>query len=267
VPRLNRKDAALREAEGRSTYFVEALARGLGVIRAFNRERSSMTLSEAARAADLAKPTARRVLLTLVDLGYAETDGRVFRLAPQVMSLAVAYLGTDLVSGVLQPACERIMSRIGESCFVGVLDGDDMMMVANANRQFPLGLVPSIGTRLPALATAAGRILLGMLPDDELEARLARAEPRGSTTFTITDRKELRATILQARKDGFAITRQEAMLTFCAIAVPLRRADGKPVGSLSVAARTERYAADPTILDTARTLLNEEAAKLAGLLV
>ena len=97
MPRLNETDTARREAVGNGGYFVEALARGLSVIRAFSRERSSMTLSDAARFTSLPKPTVRRVLLTLVDLGYAETDGRVFRLSPQVMSLAVAYLGTDLV--------------------------------------------------------------------------------------------------------------------------------------------------------------------------
>ncbi len=267
MPRLNETDTARREAVGNGAYFIEALARGLSVIRTFSRERSSMTLSDAARFTNLPKPTVRRVLLTLVDLGYAETDGRVFRLSPQVMSLAVAYLGTDLVSTVLQPACERIMASVKESCFVGVLDGDDMLMIANANRQFPLGLVPSIGVRLPALATAAGRILLGMLSDDELDAHLARAKPRGRTQFTVTDLKALRSTILQGRKDGFCVTRQEAMLDFCAIAVPLRRADGKAVGALSVAARVERYAADPSILDTSRKILSDEAEKLAGLLV
>jgi IclR family pca regulon transcriptional regulator len=267
MPRLNEADAARRESVGNGAYFVEALARGLSVIRAFSRERSSMTLSDAARFTGLPKPTVRRVLLTLVDLGYAQTDGRVFRLSPQVMSLAVAYLGTDLVSTVLQPACERIMATVKESCFVAVLDGDDMLMIANANRQFPLGLVPSIGVRLPALSTAAGRILLGMLPDAELDAHLARARPRGSTKFTITDLKALRATVLQGRKDGFCVTRQEAMLDFCAIAVPLHRADGKAVGALSVAARFERYSANPAILDTSREILFGEAAKLAGLLV
>jgi IclR family pca regulon transcriptional regulator len=267
VPRLNKTDTARRETVGNGGYFVEALARGLSVIRAFSRERSRMTLSDAARFTSLPKPTVRRVLLTLVDLGYAETDGRVFRLSPQVMSLAVAYLGTDLVGGVLQPACERIMAKTRESCFVGVLDGDDMLMIANANRQFPLGLVPSIGLRLPALSTAAGRILLGMLTDDELDARLAKATPKGSTKFTITDRKALQATILKGREDGFCITRQEAMLDFCAIAVPLRRADGNAVGALSVAARVERYTANPTILETSHKILRDEAAKLAGLLV
>jgi IclR family pca regulon transcriptional regulator len=267
VPRLNETDTARREAVGNGTYFVEALARGLSVIRAFSRDRTSMTLSDAARYTNLPKPTVRRVLLTLVDLGYAETDGRVFRLAPQVMSLAVAYLGTDLVATVLQPACERIMAMTGESCFVGVLVGDEMMMIANANRQFPLGLVPSIGLRLPALSTAAGRVLFGMLPDDELDARLANVTPRGSTQFTLTDLAALRAIILKGREDGFCITRQEAMLDFCAIAVPLRRADGKAVGSLSVAARVERYAANPAILETSHGILVDEAARLAGLLV
>ena len=188
MPRLNQTDTARREAVGNGAYFVEALARGLSVIRAFSRERSSMTLSDAARVTGLPKPTVRRVLLTLVDLGYAETDGRMFRLAPQVMSLAVAYLGTDLVATVLQPACERIMAMTGESCFVGVLVGEEMMMIANANRQFSLGFVPSIELRLRALSTAAGRVLFDMLPDDELDACLAKVTPKGSTQFALTDR-------------------------------------------------------------------------------
>ena len=84
MPRLNAKDAAKRQATGHASYYVEALARGLTVIRSFGRERSAMTLSDVARATNLPKPTVRRVLHTLVDLGYAETDGRQFHLAPVV---------------------------------------------------------------------------------------------------------------------------------------------------------------------------------------
>ena len=107
MPRLNAKDAARRQAAGHGSHYVEALARGLTVIRSFGRDRSAMTLSDVARATNLPKPTVRRVLLTLVDLGYAETDGRQFHLAPAVLSLAAAYLGYDLVSTVLQPVCEK----------------------------------------------------------------------------------------------------------------------------------------------------------------
>ncbi|MGD9884503.1 MAG: helix-turn-helix domain-containing protein, partial [Reyranella sp.] len=123
MPRLNAKDAARRRATGQASYYVEAVARGLAIIRAFGRDRSSMTLSDMARAANLPKPTVRRVLLTLVDLGYAETDGRLFQLTPAVLNLAAAYLGTDLVATVLQPVCQRVSKATGEACFVGVLDG------------------------------------------------------------------------------------------------------------------------------------------------
>ena len=76
MPRLNAKDAAKRQATGHGSYYVEALARGLTVIRSFGHERTAMTLSDVARATNLPKPTARRVLHTLADLGYATTDGR-----------------------------------------------------------------------------------------------------------------------------------------------------------------------------------------------
>ena len=153
----------------------------------------------------------------------------MFRLTPQVMSLAVAYLGTDLVATVLQPACERIMAMTGESCFVGVLVGEDMMMIANANRQFPLGLVPSIGLgcrrcRPPpaAFCSVCCRTTNSTLA--------LQGDAEGEHEVHVDRSKALRETILKGREDGYCITRQEAMLDFCAIAVPLRRADGKAVG-------------------------------------
>lgn len=267
MPRLNEKDTAAREAIGHGSYFIESLARGLKVIRSFGRDRSAMTLSDVARATNLPKPTVRRVLRTLADIGYAETDGRLFRLTPEVMSLAIAYLGSDLVSTVLQPACERVTSLTGESSFVGVLEGEDMMMIAHANRRFPLGLVPSIGLRMPALSTAAGRVLLGLLPDDELDKRLQKASLQGSTKFTLTDKAAVRAAILKGREDGYCITKEETALGFCAVAVPLHRSDGKAVGAFSIPARMESYAADPGIMDSLLAILRGEVDKFADQLI
>lgn len=246
MPRLNAKDAARREAVGHGSYYVEALARGLKVIRSFGRDRSSgMTLSDMARAADLSKPTVRRVLLTLADLGYAETDGRNFQLTPAVLSLAVAYLRSDLVAAVLQPACERVTRAAKESCFAAVLDDREIVMIAHSVRRQPLGLIPLVGMRMSATDTAAGRIILGQLPDEELDKRLAKMRLRGSTKFSLTDRTKLKAAIVKGRSDGFCITQQEATIGYCAIAVPLRRADGIAIGALSVPAHAERCATDP----------------------
>jgi IclR family pca regulon transcriptional regulator len=267
MPKLNATAAARREARGNSTYFVEALARGLEVIRAFGRERAPMTLSEVARRTGLSKPTARRMLLTLCDTGYFGTDGNAFWPAPGVLSLATAYLGTDLVVSVLQPTCERLMAATEESCFVAVLDGMDIVMIANAHTSFPTGLHPTIGLRRPALATAAGRVMLGTLSDADLNRHLNAARPKRSTEFTETDKSRLREIIVRTREDGYAITRQELSLGYCGVAVPLRKIDRQLLGALCIIARVERYDATPKLGDKLVDLLRREAAALSTQLV
>ena len=111
------------DAERELDATLEAFARGLRVIGAFNRTRSQMTLSDVARATDLPKPSVRRALYTLTCLGLATSDGRSFRLTPKIMELASAYLGSNMISTVVQPACERIGDRTEQSCFAAVLDG------------------------------------------------------------------------------------------------------------------------------------------------
>lgn len=267
MPKLDPTSAARRKADGNASYFVEALARGLDVIRAFGRERTPMTLSEVARRTGLSKPSARRMLLTLCDTGYFESDGTAFRPAPAVLSLAMAYLGTDLVTTVLQPTCERLMSSTGETCFVAVMDGAEVVRIANANPRFPTGLQPSIGARMPTLATAAGRVMLSTLSDAALDRMLAAAKPASVTRFTETDKGRLRTIIRKVRDQGYAVTRQEMSLGYCGIAVPLRRMDDRLIGALCITARVEVYESVPTTRDDLLSVLRREAASLRAQLV
>ena len=89
---------------GQGPDFVEALARGLDVIAAFGRERPQMSLSEVAQATDLARPTARRLLLTLEELGYVRSRDGVFSLTPRVLALGTAYVGVPRPVGDRPPA-------------------------------------------------------------------------------------------------------------------------------------------------------------------
>jgi IclR family pca regulon transcriptional regulator len=239
MARLRAADAERRSASGHGPDFLEAFARGLRVIGAFNRERAQMTLSDVARATDLPKPSVRRALYTLTCLGLAASDGRTFRLTPKVMELASAYLGSNMVSTVVQPACERISELTEQSCFAAVLDGYDIMMIAHSLHGRPDVLAPTIGLRRPAFNTAAGRVILSQLPDDTLDAWLEKLEPKVMTSFTVTDKKALRGEIMQVRRQGFAVTAQEMRRGFHAVAVPLRRFDGATIAAVCVAAWVE----------------------------
>ena len=243
MPRLNRTDAERRLVEDAGPEFLEALARGLRVIEAFNRERRQLTLSDIARVVDLPRASVRRTLATLVRLGYAETDDRLFRLTPRILSLASAYLASNAISGILQPAVERLSGEVNEGCSAAVRDGDDVIMIAHAMPKRVIDVSAQIGFRLPAFASSLGRILLAALDDAALDEFLAHATPRRLTPLTTVDKRTLRKAILKARADGFSYVDQEAEVGFRSISVPLRRLDGRVVASLNIGARSERWPA------------------------
>jgi IclR family pca regulon transcriptional regulator len=254
MPRLREADASRRLANGGSNY-VEALARGLSVIAAFGQGRRQLSLSDVARATSLPKASVRRMLHTLITLQLADTDGRVFRLTPRVLGLAGDYLGSNKVSTVVQPVCERISQASGRSCYVAVLDGHDMVVIAHALPHYPMELSPGVGLRHPAFCTAAGRAILGTFDEGALDHWLSELKPTALTKYTPTNLKTIRKTILDARKNGYGATHQDVKLGDCGLAVPVRRYDGRTVGALHITGTVD----DPPMrhLQTMQTAANE----------
>ena len=266
MSKLRVADAAQRQAADFGPDYSEALARGLRIMAVFDAVHRSLTLSEVAQAVDLPRATARRALLTLVALGFVEAEGRQFRLTPRVLRLASAYLTSNGVSTLLQPACDRITRAAGESCTAAVLEGGEAVMVARA---LPAQLVPAgagIGYRLPAYCSALGRVLLAALPADRLAAYLDTMTFAPITPRTLTGRDAVAAAISVVHKAGFAYVDQEAEHGFRSVAVPLRRFDGTVVAALNIGARVEQ--ADRTaMLGRHLDTLRAEAAELSGHLV
>ncbi len=240
MPRVNRTPAEQRLAEDAGPEFLEALARGLRIIQAFGRDRRQLTLSDIARLVELPRASVRRTLHTLVHLGFAETDGRLFRLTPRILTLAGAYLASNAVSDILQPACERLAAEVGEACSAAVLDGDDVIMIAHAAPNRMLNLAAQIGFRLPAVSSSLGRVLLAALDDRANWRSGSRASLEKLTPMTIVDRAKLRVAIRKARDDGYSLADQEAELGFRSISVPLRRLDGRVIASLNIGAHSRR---------------------------
>jgi IclR family transcriptional regulator, pca regulon regulatory protein len=239
MARLRRSAAEKRLKSDFGPDFLEALARGLKVINAFDSDHRQMNLAEAARQVDLPKATVRRVLHTLASLGYVGTDGRQFSLTPKILKLASAYLVSNGTSAVLQPMCERICKELSEACSVAALHGDDVVMIAHASPRRFVSVGPGIGYHLPAFCTSLGRVLLAALPDSALGAYLKRLQPDVLTPHTVTDKRKLRELIGRAREQGFALVDQEAELGFRSISVPLRRHDGKTIAAINVGVRVE----------------------------
>jgi len=249
------------ETQSRSPEFVQSLERGLAVIRVFDAEHPELTLSDVARAADLTRAAARRFLLTLVELGYVRSDGRLFALRPRILELGYAYLSSLNLPEVALPHLESLVAQVHESCSVSVLDGDEVVYIARVPTHRIMTVAISVGTRFPAYATSMGRVLLAAQPEQWLDGYLGRTELRAMTRRTITDPERLRSTLHRVRSQGYAVVDQELEEGLRSIAVPIRRPDGSVAAAMNLSAHVSRGSSEsirrellPALLDTAKLL-------------
>lgn len=241
--------------------FIEGMAKGLAVLESFDTERQRLNATLAAQRAGITRAAARRHLLTLAHLGYLETDGSHFWLAPKVLRFSGSYLASARLPRALQPTLNRLASQTGESFSAVVLDGDQVVIVARggASRLLAYGL--HLGARLPAHATSTGRVLLAAKSRRDFAAWLRGRELARLTANTTVDPKAFKALIEQVRAQDWCVAREEHELGIHAVAVPLRNMQGQTVAALNLVAppgRMDERAVGrdwlPLLLEAAREL-------------
>lgn len=250
---------------GQEDFFVEALARGLAVIRCFDEARERLTISEVARLTGLSRATARRSLLTLHALGYVATDGKQFWLTPKILSLGHAYLSSTPLPRLLQPVLEEVSAELHESCSASILDGEEIVYIARAATRRVISVGLGVGSRLPAYCTSMGRVLLAALEPEALEAYLAQTPLRPLTPHTLTDPARLRQELERVRQQGYALVDQELELGLRSVAVPVRNARGRVLAAMNVGVQAGRVSREE-LMERVLPVLRQAADSLVPLL-
>lgn len=250
-----------------SRHFVRAVERAFRVIKAFDAEHPRLTLSEVARATDLDRATARRLLLTLADLGYVRAGRRDFELTPRLLELGFAYLSGLSLVDVVQPHLSELARDLNETASLTVLDGDEVVYLAIATGRRLATVKITVGTRFDAYATSMGRVLLAGLPADDYEAYLSRVRPEPRTAHSVRTVDQLRAVIDQAREQGWSMADQELDDSLRGLAVPVRDRTGRVVAALNVSVQMTGASPDhlsdvyvPRLLGAARSAEADLAA-------
>jgi IclR family transcriptional regulator, pca regulon regulatory protein len=213
--------------------FVESLARGLDVLACFDAHHRAMSLAEIATATGLARPTARRLLLTLEELGFVRvSDGR-FVLTPQVLRLGVAYASSLGLWDMARPHLERLVFRTGESSSMSQLDGSDIVYVARVAVPKIIALRVDIGTRFPAVPTSQGKVLLAAL-DEETRAAVLAEPTRSGLSVAAYDLAALEEELRTVRARGWAVADEELARGIRSVAVPVRDGDGVVRAAMNV---------------------------------
>ncbi len=243
----------MRHAEIDDRDVVNSLARGLDVIRAFTRQKPTMTLTDVSKASGLSRATARRFLLTLVREGYAATDGKYFSLRPKVLELGFSALSSMSLAEIAQPVLNDLEKKFRESCFVAVLDGTEVLYISRVSGTHRVHVNVSVGSRAPAFAVSTGRVLLASLSEIQLQQYLKRVRLKKLTPNTVNSKTKLKKLILDAGQQGWSLVDQELDIGLRSLSVPIRNRAGATVAALNICCPTSRI----SIARMRSQLLNE----------
>lgn len=220
---------------------VRAFARGLEVIQAMGRGLARQSIAQVAARCAMPRSVVRRLLMTLVGLQFARTDGRRFWLTPRVLQLGLTYLYALPFWRQAQLVLEELRVECGESCSMAVLDGEDIVYVVRVPARRILATNLTVGSRVPAHAVSLGRALLGGLEKSALDAYLRHARLTRLTPRTVTEPKRLREIIHRVRERGYAWVDSEFDEAICGIAVPVRDTNGDVAAAINVSLVAGKY--------------------------
>ena len=241
--------------------FVRALDRGIALLCAFSDEVPTLTVAEAAAATGLTRGTARRLLHTLVTMGYVSLNGRDYGLTPKVLRIGYGYLSSKSVGILARPYIQSLARSIHASVTVAALDDLDYVVLARADGDVVMTTRVTIGTRRPAHVSSLGKVLLAALDPDELHSRLDGIELSRWTERSITDHALLREELERIRTQGWAISDQEIENGLISIGVPLVDRNSHVVAALNTANHVGRTSIKemketvlPQMIETARQI-------------
>ena len=234
--------------------FVSSMARGLEVLRTFNRTGRKMTLSQVASETGITRASARRILLTLIHEGYAVTDGKMFDLTPQVLELGHSVLSAKGVWEIAKPFIDQLSAETQESVSAAILDKFDVVYVSGAQYHRVISVGISIGARFPAHCTANGRVLLAAQPEDRWADMLRNIELTKMTEKTVTDPKKFRKILEQVRDQGWSFVDQELEIGLRSISAPVKTESGVLVGAINIGVPTLRMSPEEIVSDVLQRL-------------
>lgn len=246
----------------RTAEHVRSLERGIAVLRSFSADAPRQTLSDVARATGLTRATARRLLLTLEQLGYARSDGRWFELTPRVLDIGYSFLASLNLTEIVQPFLESFSECVNESSSVSVLDETDVVYIARVPTKRIMTVAIGLGSRFPAFQTSMGRVLLADLPDATVADVFARSRRDHVTDRTVTTVEALLRELEIVREQGWALVDQELEVGVRSVAAPITKVGaGRALAAINVSTHAGRTTLDevrevfvPALLQTARSI-------------
>jgi DNA-binding IclR family transcriptional regulator len=199
-------------AGGKREYRVPALEKGLDILEYLSDASVPQSQAELSRALDRSPSELFRMLMCLEQRGYILRDesSNKYRLSLRLYELAHIHTPSEQVLLAARAAMRHVAQTLRESCHIGILRDDRLIILAQEESPEPLRFSVELGRPFPAILTSSGRLLLAQLAADELDERLSRSQEYRD--LSESERSELHAGLRDARREQYVAADSDLLL-------------------------------------------------------
>ncbi len=214
---------------------VRSVDRAAALLLALGESPAPAGVTELARRLGLHKSTASRLLATLEKRGLVEQDDETgkYRLGIVVIRLAERAERTLDLRGIAIPELERLARLTHETAYLGVIDGDQLLTVAQVDGPNLIAVGDWTGRTVPLHCVASGKVLLAALAEREV-LRIVRRGLHRYTERTLTELEPMLEELARIRRRGYATALGEYELGLNAVAAPVRDARGQVIAAVDI---------------------------------
>jgi DNA-binding IclR family transcriptional regulator len=230
----------------KSEYLIQAVSHALDLLEQFRGEVDELGVTELSKRLKLHKNNVFRLLATLESRGYIEQN-RVtenYRLGLKTLELGQTFIRQMGLLRQSKPVLDALVSECNETSYVAVLKDYNIIYLDAVETDMTVRVVPRVGSRLPAYCTAAGKIQLAHMNDEELENYFQQRELKPYTDNTITNREVLKKQLKQVVENGYAIDDEELDIGVKCVSAPIRDYTRRIIGAVSISGPSMRFSSE-----------------------
>lgn len=245
---------------------MSALINGLRIFDLFLETDETVTVVEIGRKLDIHKSTASRIAATLVAEGYLRPSTRAsgFELGGKFKRLGEIAAGSADLAELAGPLLRSLAADLGETCHLGVLDGDESVTVGFADGPHAMRMHAFVGKRSPAHCTAMGKSILAHLDESAIDQIYPNDQLRQTTSHSVQTKTQLRGELTKVREAGFAIDDEELEIGLRCVSAPVRDHTGQVCASVTLACSAARVSLEDANIYATRVIGTANA--ISGLL-
>lgn len=227
----------------KSEYIIQAVDHALDLLEQFQGDVDELGVTELSKRLKLHKNNVFRLLATLESRNYIEQN-RVtenYRLGLKTLELGQTFIKQMGLLRQSRPVLESLVRECNETTYVAILKESHIVYLDVVETDLTVRVVPRVGSRLPAYCTAAGKVQLAYMTEEELDHYLPNKELKGYTPSTITDRDVFKAHLKKVAEQGYAIDNEEMDIGVCCVGAPIRDYTRRIIGAVSISGPSMRF--------------------------